>query len=91
MQFSPAGLNCIFKILHDILSISFCICSKNRDACAPFIWVWWNWKETVRVVLNHARLYLPQIINGLLNMPLYIPTALSISYCVNVELPITIL
>ena len=45
----------------------------------------------VRVVLNQRRRYAPPIMKGLLNTPLYIPSAPSISYCANVEVPITIL
>lgn len=68
-----------------------CNLFKNMAACAPSIWVWWNWNETVRVFLNQWLLYFPQMRNGLLNMPLYIPTAPSISYFANADVPMTIL
>jgi hypothetical protein len=47
--------------------------------------------ETVSVVLNKWRLYFPKIINVLLNIPLYTPTAPSISYLANADVPITML
>ena len=71
--------------------ISFCRLSKNSAAWAPSIWVWWNWNETVRVRFHRCRLYLPHIMNGLLNIPLYIPTAPSMSYWTRAEVPMTIL
>ena len=32
--------------------IVFCNSSKNRAACEPSIWAWWNWKEIGKVVLS---------------------------------------
>ena len=40
---------------------------------------------------NHFFLYLPQMMNGLLNMPLFIPTAPSISVSIMADVPMTIL
>ena len=94
-----AGLNPIYFLSETVrtdcqtyinIKISSCSKLRKRAACAPSIWVWWNWNDTVRMVLNKLFLYRPQIINGLLKTPLYIPTAPSMSNWARAEVPITI-
>ena len=72
-------------------SISFCSESRKWAAWAPSICVWWNWNDRRSVVLNQLRLYFPQMMKGLLKMPLYIPTAPSISYRASADVPMTML
>lgn len=73
------------------LKMFSCNRCKNRPACAPSICVWWNWNDSLSAVLKKPLWYLPQMINGLLKMPLFIPTAPSISVSTIADVPITIL
>ena len=58
-------------LLCHIELIDLCNSSRNRAACRPSIWAWWNWKEMGRVVLSQPLRYRPHATKGLLKMPLY--------------------
>ena len=66
-----------------------CSRCRKRPACAPSIWVWWNWKESGSVVRKSPLRYRPQMRKGLLKMPLFMPTAPSSSVSTMAEVPMT--
>ena len=64
-----------------------CNRSKNRAASPPSICTWWNWNETVSLVLNHSLRYLPHITIGLRNLSVYWLTMQSSSVWIIAEVP----